>query len=43
MVTLSDEASKFLEQKNCNVFIIPIVAAVKKWNKDTGSMIELYH
>ena len=43
MVRLSDEASEFFDQKNCNVFIIPTGAAVDKWNKETGSVIGLFH
>ncbi len=43
MVRLSDEASEFLDQKNCIVFIIPTGAAVEKWNKESGSLIGLFH
>jgi hypothetical protein len=43
MVRLSDEASDFFVQKNCDVFIIPTGSAVEKWNKETGSLIGLFH
>ena len=43
MVRLSDEASDFFDQKNCNVFIIPTHDAVEKWNNETGSVIGLFH
>ena len=43
MVTLSDEASKFFDKKNCNVFIIPTGEAIERWNKETGSVIGLFH
>ncbi len=43
MVRLSDESSEFFDQKKCNVFIIPIGVAVEKWNKETGSVIGLFH
>ena len=43
MVRLSDEASKFFDQKNCNVFIIPTGTAIEKWNKESGSVIGLFH
>lgn len=43
MATLSDEASKFFERKNCYVFIIPIGAAVERWNNETGSVLGLFH
>ncbi|MGB5895257.1 MAG: MTH938/NDUFAF3 family protein [Ignavibacteriaceae bacterium] len=43
MVTLSDEASEFLDQMNCNVFIIPTAGAIEKWNKESGSVIGLFH
>jgi len=41
--SFSDEASEFFEKKNCNVFIIPTGAAVEKWNKESGSVIGLFH
>ena len=43
MVRLSDEAFEFLDQKNCNVFIIPTAGAIEKWNKESGSVIGLFH
>jgi hypothetical protein len=43
MVRLSDEASEFLDQKNCNVFITPTGEAIERWNKETGSVIGLFH
>ncbi len=43
MVRLSDEASEFFNQRNCNVFIIPTGDAIAKWNKESGSVIGLFH
>ena len=43
MMKLSDEASEFFHQKNCNVFISPTGEAVDKWNEDSGSVIGLFH
>ncbi len=43
MVTLSDEASKFFDQKNCNVHITPTGEAIERWNKENGSVIGLFH
>lgn len=43
MVRLSDEASEFFDQKNCNVIIIPTGAAIERWNNETGSVIGLFH
>jgi hypothetical protein len=43
MVTLSDEASKFFDQKKCNVHITPTGEAIERWNKGNGSVIGLFH
>ena len=40
---LSNEASKFLRSKNCEVLVRPTPEAIHEWNKTEGSWIGLFH
>jgi len=40
---LSNEASKFLRSKNCEVLVIPTPEAMHEWNKIEGRWIGLFH
>ena len=42
-VELSDEAATFLDQKNCQVALLPTPAAIKKWNQAGDRTIGLFH
>jgi hypothetical protein len=43
MVNLSDEASGFFKQKQCQVKLFPTPEAVEQWNKTKGRTIGLFH
>ena len=43
MVTLSDEASEYFEQKGVRVDLSPTPDAIHQWNKAKGSAIGLFH
>ncbi len=43
LVTLSDEAAEFFNQKHCQVELFPTPEAIKYWNKAKGQIIGLFH
>jgi len=43
MVELSDEASQYFEEKDCEVFLFPTPEAIEAWNKAEGKTIGLFH
>jgi len=43
MVELSNEASEFFKQKNCQVDLLPTPEAIEHWNKAIGQTIALFH
>jgi hypothetical protein len=40
---LSDEAARFLHERDCRVIMRPTPEAVKEWNKAEGKWIGLFH
>ena len=42
-VELSSEAAGFLDQKECQVELLPTPAAIKKWNQASDGTIGLFH
>lgn len=42
-VELSDEAAGFLDQKKCQVELLPTPDAIKKWNRAGDGTIGLFH
>ncbi len=43
MVKLSDEASEFLQQKECRPALFPTPEAIQVWNEAKGLTIGLFH
>lgn len=43
MMTLSAEASKYLDEKKVKVDLYPTPEAIRHWNKAKGSVIGLFH
>ena len=43
MVTLSDEAAQFLQQKGCQVTMLPTPKAIRCWNETEDVEIGLFH
>ena len=43
MVELSEEAAKYLKDKDCRVELLTTPKAVKAWNKAKGQVIGLFH
>ncbi len=43
LAELSNEASGFLESKNCQVILKPTPEAIQEWNKTVGRWIGLFH
>jgi hypothetical protein len=42
-LSLSQEASQFLEKRKCQVELLPTPEAIKHWNKAEGRVIGLFH
>ncbi len=42
-VRLSEDAAKFLAERNCTVDLWPTPKAVKKWNEAEGRVLALFH
>jgi hypothetical protein len=40
---LSQEATRFLHQKNCKVKLLPTTDAIQEWNRAEGEWIALFH
>jgi hypothetical protein len=43
LANLSDEASEFFKQMNCQVELLPTPEAIEHWNKARGLTIGLFH
>jgi hypothetical protein len=43
MVKLSEEAAKYLKNKDCQVRLLPTPQAIKAWNQAKGRVIGLFH
>ena len=43
MLSMSDEASEFFEENDCEVYIKPTQKAIEHWNKEKGKVIALFH
>ncbi|MGC9393406.1 MAG: Mth938-like domain-containing protein [Anaerolineae bacterium] len=43
LVTLSAEATEYLDHKACHVELLPTPQAIKAWNKAEGAAIGLFH
>jgi len=43
MVELSDEAERYLKNKNCTPVILPTPEAIKYWNDYKGKAVGLFH
>ena len=43
MAKLSDEATGFFSQKNCQVELLPTSEALKVWNQADGAVIAVFH
>lgn len=43
LVTLSDEAARFLEEKDCTATLLPTPEAIRYWNEAQGEGIGLFH
>ncbi|GHO61527.1 hypothetical protein KSC_004190 [Ktedonobacter sp. SOSP1-52] len=42
-VRLSDEATEYFQQKQCQVDLLPTPQAIQTWNEATGTVIGLFH
>jgi hypothetical protein len=43
MASLSEEAADYLNQKACQVALLPTPRAIKSWNQAKGKVIGLFH
>ena len=43
LVELSDEATDYFEQKECQVELLPTPKAIQAWNEAKGAVIGLFH
>lgn len=43
MVELSDEATAFFQEKECQVDLLPIKQVIETWNEAEGAVIGLFH
>lgn len=43
LVELSDEAADYLDQRGCQVDLLPMKEAIKVWNEAEGAVIGLFH
>jgi hypothetical protein len=42
-LSLSQEASRYFEERNCEVELFPTPEAIQHWNKAKGSVIGVFH
>ncbi len=42
-VKLSDEAAAYLDERACEVVLLPVVQAISAWNEAEGRVIGLFH
>jgi len=42
-VSLSDEAARFFEERQCDVLIQPMPEVIQTWNEAKGAVIGLFH
>jgi len=42
-VKLSDEAEQFLQEKGCQITLLPTPEAIQAWNQAAGATIGLFH
>jgi hypothetical protein len=42
-VELSEEAAEYLDQRGCEVELLPMKEALKAWNRAEGAVIGLFH
>lgn len=42
-LSLSAEAEKYFQKKDCSVTILPTPAAIKIWNETEGEVVGLFH
>ncbi len=43
MVKLSPEAAAFLQERRCEIEILPTPQAIRRWNQTGGRVIALFH
>lgn len=43
LVELSEEAAEYLDERGCQVDLLPMKEAIKAWNEAEGAVIGLFH
>lgn len=43
LVELSEEAAEYLDERGCQVDLLPMKGAIKAWNEAEGAAIGLFH
>jgi len=43
LVELSEEAAEYLDERGCQVDLLPMKAAIEAWNEAQGAVIGLFH